>query len=260
MTKPIKLTKDRQGESFYPATTTDAVVHPGLRKNLTDIIDNINASGVPIVDSVDKLDPEAPQGSLATVAINTGEESTELYIKTNKGWTPYKESDTVYIDAGAVWDYDYVELYGDDYWHYEIPIDEFPKVSQGVPFDELNKYKHVAYDGVVDPLMSYDGSYYSTPQYIFGEDDIWYGQHLEIFADGEYVYVGVDNKYMVKMPCRIYNNVEYLPSDAREGTVASVLETTVEEVTSGGFPSSGLRLKQVEVRDTVLHLSIAAEL
>lgn len=36
--KPIKLTKDRQGESFYPATTTDAVVHPEQRKTLTEII------------------------------------------------------------------------------------------------------------------------------------------------------------------------------------------------------------------------------
>jgi hypothetical protein len=43
--RPIKLPKDTQGVEYYPATTTDAVVHPGLRKSLTDIIDNINAPG-----------------------------------------------------------------------------------------------------------------------------------------------------------------------------------------------------------------------
>ena len=43
MTKPIKLTKDRQGESFYPATTTDAVVHPEQRKTLTEIIDSLSS-------------------------------------------------------------------------------------------------------------------------------------------------------------------------------------------------------------------------
>jgi hypothetical protein len=154
--------------------------------------------------------------------IYTGEVFTELYIKTDKGWTPYKESDTVYIDYKALDEYDTVDFYEDGHWYYEIPIDEFPKVSQGVSFDELNKYKHVAFDGVAEPLMSHYGSHYSTPQYIYGEDDIWYGQHLEIFADDEYVYVSGDYEYMVKMPCRIYDNVEYLPQDAPIGTLASV--------------------------------------
>lgn len=154
--------------------------------------------------------------------IYTGEVSTELYIKTDKGWTPYKESDTVYIDYNALDEYDVENLY-EDIWYYKIPIDEFPKVSRGVPFDELNKYKHVAFDGYVEPLMNDEGSYY-TPQYFYDTNDIWYGKHLDIFVNGEYVYVGDYIEHMVEMPCRIYDNVEFLPSDAREGTVASVLD------------------------------------
>lgn len=42
MTKPIKLTKDRQGESFYPATTTDAVVDQKRVKALSEILDDID--------------------------------------------------------------------------------------------------------------------------------------------------------------------------------------------------------------------------
>lgn len=42
MTKPIKLTKDRQGESFYPATTTDAVVDRKRVKVLSEILDDID--------------------------------------------------------------------------------------------------------------------------------------------------------------------------------------------------------------------------
>lgn len=188
--------------------------------------------------------------------IYTGEVSTELYIKTDKGWTPYKESDTVYINASAVWNYDHLELYGDGRWYYAIPIDEFPEVSQGVPFSELSKYKHIAYDGVVEPLISYGGVEYSTPQHLYGEDNIRYGQDVEIFADSEYVYVGEYNEYMVEMPCRIYDNVEHLPSDAKEGTVASVLyEEEVERLAPvsesfvAGGDASGLTIVAPEKVD-----------
>lgn len=41
MTKVIKLPKDRLGNAYYPATVTDAVVHPTKKQSLTEIIDNI---------------------------------------------------------------------------------------------------------------------------------------------------------------------------------------------------------------------------
>lgn len=57
MNKSIKLPKDRLGNAYYPATTTDAIVHPTKKQSLTEIIDNIK--DVKIVDSVDNLDPDA---------------------------------------------------------------------------------------------------------------------------------------------------------------------------------------------------------
>lgn len=69
MTKVIKLPKDRLGNAYYPATVTDAIVHPTKRQSLTEIIDNIK--DVKIVDSVDKLDLNAERGSLASVAVDT---------------------------------------------------------------------------------------------------------------------------------------------------------------------------------------------
>ena len=79
MNKSIKLPKDRLGNAYYPATTTDAIVHPTKKQSLTEIIDNIK--DVKIVDSVDNLDPDAEQGSLASVAVNTIAEVpfSELY-------------------------------------------------------------------------------------------------------------------------------------------------------------------------------------
>ena len=157
--------------------------------------------------------------------IYTGEVSTELYIKTDKGWTPYKEN-TVYINTTALWNYDDVDYYGNGSWYYEIPIDEFPKVSRGVSFYELSKYKYIEYGGSVEPLMSYE-QYYSTPQYIYGEDKIWYGQMLKIFADGDNVYVGCENEYGVEVPFQTYNSVDELPSWYEIGYTAKVVENGV---------------------------------
>lgn len=42
MSKPIKLLKDRLGKAYYPATTTDAVIHPTIKQSVTDIIDNLS--------------------------------------------------------------------------------------------------------------------------------------------------------------------------------------------------------------------------
>lgn len=93
MTKVIKLPKDRLGNAYYPATVTDAIVHPTKKQSLTEIIDNIK--DVKIVDSVDKLDPNAQQGSLAAVAIDAiGEVPfSELYQPT---------SDEVNVGTGVV--------------------------------------------------------------------------------------------------------------------------------------------------------------
>ena len=104
MVKPIKLTKDRQGESFYPATTTDAVVDRKRVKVLSEILNDIddaiqNGTGVSILDSVDKLDTNAPSGSLATVSnIKTEEIEVEdkfsvrdIYVEENPDCEPLME-------------------------------------------------------------------------------------------------------------------------------------------------------------------------
>lgn len=83
MTKFIKLPKDRLGNAYYPATVTDAIVHPTKKQSLTEIIDNIK--DVKIVDSADKLDPNAEQGSLASVIVDMTDEVSfsELYQPTS---------------------------------------------------------------------------------------------------------------------------------------------------------------------------------
>jgi hypothetical protein len=76
---------------------TDKALSAEMGKTLSERIEEVaeNGGGVPIVDSVDKLDPNAPQGSLATVAVNTiGEVPfSELYQPT---------SDEVNMSAGIV--------------------------------------------------------------------------------------------------------------------------------------------------------------
>lgn len=43
MTKVIKLPKDRLGNAYYPATVTDAIVHPTKKQSLTEIIDSLSS-------------------------------------------------------------------------------------------------------------------------------------------------------------------------------------------------------------------------
>lgn len=53
--KKIKLPKDNQGNEYYPATTTDAVVHPAKRKSMTSIIDELEQTVVVENDIVNNL-------------------------------------------------------------------------------------------------------------------------------------------------------------------------------------------------------------
>ena len=124
ISKPIKLPKDTQGFEYYPATVTDAVVHPGLRKSLTDVIEElenkindqkevVSTPVIPVEKNVWSFDSDAKVGSLAalyspqTYNISTNISFSEIPVgETTDPYIIYstKLSDTApqYIDVNSI--------------------------------------------------------------------------------------------------------------------------------------------------------------
>ncbi len=53
MSKEIHALKDRSGQIFWPATATDAIIHPKTRSSLTDHIEKYNLTGDNTIDSLE---------------------------------------------------------------------------------------------------------------------------------------------------------------------------------------------------------------
>lgn len=156
--------------------------------------------------------------------IYTGEVSTELYIKTEKGWTPYKESDTLYIDYNSLWNYEQVDLYEDDTWYFKIPFNEFAHITKGVNFNDARKYRFVSFDGIVEPLCG-DGHYFWTNGTVnVYESEFSTEWDLSFWVENEYVYVGTYISQVVKLPLQQYQSVDDLPLWYDEGGTAVVFE------------------------------------
>jgi hypothetical protein len=111
MSKEIHALKDRTGQIFWPATATDAVIHPNTRLSLTDHIERYNLTSDDLIltlqDGIDKLvELEIDQHLGVQLVIKTEEGLIEEWTYYNseeeftspEGWRKGGEIDTT-LDA-----------------------------------------------------------------------------------------------------------------------------------------------------------------
>lgn len=189
MTKPIKLTKDRQGEPFYPATTTDAVVDQKRVKTLSEILDDIDEA-----------------------ITNSGDSKKILYLELEKleefgEWS--EEVDGVLNHRNIC----------------QIPVDIF-KQEFGVNPEDFHQYTHVCdgYYGVTVPLRYLEEGGLFAIALHYGSSDTYNTMQFTLSYDDEFITITYD-EYCVKSALYFIRerSQAYLKSSAESGTVASVL-------------------------------------